>query len=197
MIIDKENYYFIAPDNKNGLSVRPPRDLHLADTFEFEVNFIVDMEKCKGKSGGIVMMNGKHLGIHIWNKKLNGSVWTEDGVFDTYQNVGSKDIECRFICDNKNKQISLIVGNIKTTTDFTGDLVDDYKYSYIWVGCGNGLKDIEEEFKNHFYGYINYLEIKRNDKVIFKSEFKKKTEFKVFDESNSGNHLLKYNSEWY
>ena len=197
MIIDKENYYFIAPDNKNGLSVRPPRDLYLSDTFEFKVNFTVDFEKCQGKSRGIVMMNGKHLGIHIWNKKLNGSVWTEDGVFDTYQNVGSKDIECRFICDNKNKQISLIVGNIKTTTDFTGDLVDDYKYSYIWVGCGNGLKDIEEEFKNHFYGYINYLEIKRNDKVIFKSEFKKKTEFKVFDESNSGNHLLKYNSEWY
>ena len=102
------------------------------------------------------MMNGKHLGIHIWNKKLNGSVWTEDGVFDTYQNIGSKDIECRFICDNKNKQISLIVGNIKTTTDFTGDLVDDYKHSYIWLGCGNGLKDIEEEFKNHFYGDINY-----------------------------------------
>ena len=197
MIIDKENYYFIAPDNKNGLSVRPPRDLYLADTFEFKVNFTVDFEKCQGKSRGIVMMNGKHLGIHIWNKKLNGSVWTEDGVFDTYQNVGSKDIECRFICDNKNKQISLIIGNIKTTTDFTGDLVDDYKYSYIWLGCGNGLKDIEEEFKNHFYGQIYFLEIKRNDKVIFKSDFKKKTKFKVFDESNSGNHLLKYNAEWY
>ena len=93
MIIDKENYYFIAPDNKNGLSVRPPRDLYLSDTFEFKVNFTVDFEKCQGKSRGIVMMNGKHLGIHIWNKKLNGSVWTEDGVFDTYQNVGSKDIE--------------------------------------------------------------------------------------------------------
>jgi len=195
--IDKENYYFIAPDNKNGLSVRPPRDLYLADTFEFKVNFTVDFQKCQGKSRGIVMMNGKHLGIHIWNKKLNGSVWTEDGVFDTYQNIGSKDIECRFICDNKNKQISLIVGNIKTTTDFTGDLVDDYKYSYIWLGCGNGLKDIEEEFKNHFYGDINYLEIKRDDKIIFKSNFEKKTEFKVYDESLSGNHLLKYNSEWY
>ena len=45
MIIDKENYYFIAPDNKNGLSVRPPRDLYLSDTFEFKVNFTVDFEK--------------------------------------------------------------------------------------------------------------------------------------------------------
>ena len=197
MIIDKENYYFIAPDNKNGLSVRPPRDLYLADTFEFKVNFMVDMEKCKGKSRGIVMMNGKHLGIHIWNKHLNGSVWTEDGVFDTYQNISDKNVECRFICDNKNKQISLIIGDEKNTTDFTGNLLDDYKHSYIWVGCGNGLKDIEGEFRNHFYGEINFLEIKRDDKIIFQSDFKKKTEFKVFDESNSGNHLLKYNSEWY
>ena len=197
MIIDKENYYFIAPDNKNGLSVRPPRDLYLADKFEFKVNFTIDFEKCQGESRGIVMMNGKHLGIHIWNKKLNGSVWTENGVFDTYLNVSDKNIECRFICDNKNKQISLIIGDEKTTTDFTGNLVDDYKYSYIWVGCGNGLKDVEDEFKNHFYGNIHFLEIKRNDKVIFQSDFQKKTKFKVFDESNSGNHLLKYNSEWY
>ena len=25
----------------------------------------------------------------------------------------------------------------------------------------------------------------------------KENKFKVFDESNSGNHLLKYNKEWY
>ena len=197
MIIDKENYYFIAPDNKNGLSVRPPRDLYLADTFEFKVNFTVDFEKCHGSSRGIVSMNGKHLGIHIWNKKLNSSVWTEDGIFTAYQNIDNKEIECRFICDNKNKQISLITGDEKTTIDFTGNLLDDYKHSYIWVGCGNGLKDIEDEFRNHFYGEINFLEIKRDDKIIFQSDFKKKTEFKVFDESNSGNHLLKYNGEWY
>ena len=220
MIIDKENYYFIAPDNKNGLSVRPPRDLHLADTFEFEVNFIVDMEKCKGKSGGIVMMNGKHLGIHIWNKHLNATVWTEDGQFNTYLDIDAKgfqkkksqeievldttlnvknfvEIECRFICDNRNKQITLITGDKKTTIDFTGNLIDDYKYSYIWVGCGNGHKAAEDEFRNHFYGEINFLQIKRDDKIIFQSNFKKKTEFKVFDESNSGNHLLKYNGEWY
>ena len=220
MIIDKENYYFIAPDNKNGLSVRPPRDLYLADTFEFKVNFMVDVEKCKGKSRGIVMMNGKHLGIHIWNKHLNGSVWTEDGLFNTYLDIDTKgfqkkksqeievldttlnvknfvEIECRFICDNRNKQITLITGDKKNTIDFTGNLIDDYKYSYIWIGCGNGQKDVEDEFRNHFYGEINFLEIKRDDKIIFQSDFKKKTEFKVFDESNSGNHLLKYNGEWY
>ena len=197
MIIDKENYYFIAPDNKNGLSVRPPRDLYLADKFEFKVNFTIDFEKCQGESRGIVMMNGKHLGLNIWNDKLNGSVWTEDGIFTAYQNIDNKEIECRFICDNKNKQISLITGDEKTRIDFTGNLLDDYKHSYIWVGCGNGLKDVEDEFRNHFYGNIHFLEIKRNDKVIFQSDFTKKTEFKVFDESNSGNHLLKYNSEWY
>jgi len=200
MILDKDNYYFLAPDNKNGLSVRPPHNLYLAAKFEFKVKFKVDFEKCKGETRGIVMMNGKHLGINIWNDKLNGSIWTEDGIFDSYVEIDDTylgHIECTFICDNKNKQISLIVGDRKTTTDFTGDLVDDYKHSYIWVGCGNGHKDIDEEFKNQFFGDIYHLEVKRDDKTIFKSNFKKKTEFKVFDESNSGNHLLKYNSEWY
>ena len=126
MIIDKENYYFIAPDNKNGLSVRPPRDLYLADKFEFKVNFTIDFEKCQGESSGIVMMNGKHLGIHLWNKKLNGSVWTEDGVFDTYQNISDKNVECRFICDNKNKQISLIIGDEKDIR--TAVLKDELKF---------------------------------------------------------------------
>ena len=197
MIIDNENYYFLAPDNKSGLSVRPPRDLYLSDKFEFKVKFTVDFEKCEGETRGIVMMNGKHLGLNIWNDKLNGSVWTEDGVFDVFQNVKSKDVECTFICDNKNKQISLIVGDKKNTTNFTGSLVEDYKYSYIWVGCGNGRKDIDEEFRNQFFGDIHYLEIKRDNKTIFQSDFTKNTEFKVFDESNSGNHLLKYNGEWY
>ena len=200
MILDEDNYYFLAPDNKNGLSVRPPRDLYLADKFEFKAKFRVDFEKCKGEARGIVMMNGKHLGINVWNDKLNGSIWTEDGIFDSYVEIDDTylgHIECTFICDNKNKQISLIVGDRKTTTDFTGNLVDDYKHSYIWVGCGNGYTHTDNEFKNQFFGDIHYLEIKRDDKTIFKSNFKKKTEFKVFDESNSGNHLLKYNSEWY
>ena len=200
MILDEDNYYFLAPDNKNGLSVRPPRDLYLADKFEFKAKFRVDFEKCKGEARGVVMMNGKHLGINVWNDKLNGSIWTEDGIFDSYVEIDDTylgHIECTFICDNKNKQISLIVGDRKTTTDFTGNLVDDYKHSYIWVGCGNGYTHTDNEFKNQFFGDIHYLEIKRDDKTIFKSNFKKKTDFKVFDESNSGNHLLKYNSEWY
>jgi predicted membrane protein len=57
--------------------------------------------------------------------------------------------------------------------------------------------NLDEEFRNQFFGDIHYLEIKRDDKTIFKSNFNRKTEFKIFDESNSGNHLLKYNGEWY
>tara|TARA_Y100001963_G_C6677584_1_gene398247 strand:+ start:177 stop:770 length:594 start_codon:yes stop_codon:yes gene_type:complete len=197
MIIDKDNYYFLAPDNKNGLSVRPPRDLYLADTFEFKVNFTIDYKKCGEKSCGIVMMNGKHLGIHIYNNLLLASVWTDKGVFETQMTLDNKNIKCRFICDNKNKQVSLVADNKTSTIDFKGKLVDDYKYSYLWVGCGNGFLETDSEYRNNFYGDIHFLEIKRNDKVIFQSDFKKKTEFKVFDESNSGNHLLKYNSEWY
>ena len=143
------------------------------------------------------MMNGKHLGIHIYNNLLLASVWTDKGIFETQMILDNKNIKCKFICDNKNKQVSLIADNKTSTIDFKGKLVDDYKYSYLWVGCGNGFKDSDDEFRNNFFGDISYLKIKRDDKVIFQSDFKKKTEFKVFDESNSGNHLLKYNKEWY
>ena len=143
------------------------------------------------------MMNGKHLGIHIYNNLLIASVWTDKGIFETQMILDNKNIKCRFVCDNKNKQISLIADDKTSTIDFKGKLVDDYKYSYLWVGCGNGFLEEDSEFRNNFTGDIHYLEIFKNNKVIFKSELDRQTQFKVFDESNSGNHLLKFNKEWY
>ena len=61
-----------------------------------------------------------------------------------------------------------------SSIDFKGNLVDDYKYSYLWIGCGNGFKDSDDEFRNSFFGDISYLKIRRDDNTIFKSHFKRK-----------------------
>jgi hypothetical protein len=207
MRLDKDNIYFLPPNNKNGLSTLPPSDLYLADTFEFRARFTVELKKCNDKDCGIVMLNGKNMGIHykryLHNKLnkyedyLSATVVTEKGSYEKQLNLDTTNVWCRFICDNKNKQITLMTDTQSSTLDFKGSLVDEYKYSYLWVGCGNGFNDPDDEHRNGFFGDITYLEIKKNEKTLFISNFKKKTDFKVFDESGNGNHLLRYKTEWY
>jgi len=76
-------------------------------------------------------------------------------------------------------------------------LADDYKWSYLWLGCACALEDVPDEFKWKFFGHFEYLEIVRNEKPIFKSFFRRLTDFKVFDESDCGNHFIKYSKEWF
>ena len=195
MRLDKNNIYFLPPDNKNGLSTLPPNNLYLSDTFEFRVRFTIDIKECKDKDCGVIMMNGKHLGIRVYNDYLSASVWTQNGIYEKQFPLDIENIWCRFICDNKNKQISLITDTQSSTIDFDGDLVDDYKYSYLWVGCGNGFNEPDDEFRNNFFGDISYLEIKKDDKTLFKSNFEKKTNFKVFEKSGISEIRCRY--RWY
>ena len=82
MRLDKNNIYFLPPDNKNGLSTLPPNNLYLSDTFEFRVRFTIDIKECKDKDCGVIMMNGKHLGIRVYNDYLSASVWTQNGIYE-------------------------------------------------------------------------------------------------------------------
>ena len=72
-----------------------------------------------------------------------------------------------------------------------------HKYSYLWVGCGYGFSDVQKNTDNILMGDISYLEIKKDDKTIFYLTLKRKQKIKVFDESNNGNHLLKFQEDWY
>ena len=47
MRLDKDNVYFLPPDNKNGLSTSPPNRFDLCDKFEFIVEVKPDLEKLK------------------------------------------------------------------------------------------------------------------------------------------------------
>ena len=63
MRLDKDNVYFLPPDNKNGLSTSPPNRFDLCDKFEFIVEVKPDLEKLKEeKFGGYVVgINGKNF----------------------------------------------------------------------------------------------------------------------------------------
>ena len=83
------------------------------------------------------------------------------------------------------------------TKKIKGKLSNDYVFSYLWLGCGNNFENCDDEFRWNFYGDISYAEVIINGKTIFQSKCGKKTKYKVYDESQSGNHLVKYSSEWF
>jgi len=73
--------------------------------------------------------------------------------------------------------------------NYTGK-IRDYTDSMLWFGCGMGMGN---EWNQHFYGEFleSYISVKDGYK-IFESDFTQVTEFKAFDQSWNGNHLVKY-----
>ena len=73
--------------------------------------------------------------------------------------------------------------------NYTGK-IRDYTDSILWYGCGIGMGD---EWNQHFYGEFleSYISVKDGYK-IFESDFTQVTEFKAFDQSWNGNHLVKF-----
>ena len=68
----------------------------------------------------------------------------------------------------------------------------------IFGGCGFlGSWIVRVFLKKGYRVSVFDLEIKKDNKTIFLSNFKKRTDFKVYDESGCGNHLLKFQEDWY
>jgi len=103
-------------------------------------------------------------------------------------------IYAHFVVDIENGWMRL---NDTTTKKIKGKLSNDYRVSYLWIGCGNSFENCDDEYRWNFYGSINYVEVIINGKTVFHSKCETKTKFKVLDESENGNHLLKYNKDWY
>ena len=82
--LDKDNVYFLPQSNKNSLSTALPQFSDGVKSFEFMVKFKPDFSKSKPDTNyGIMMLNGKHLGISWLESKdgqsnIVGSLWTEN-----------------------------------------------------------------------------------------------------------------------
>ena len=68
--------------------------------------------------------------------------------------------------------------------------IRDYTDSMLWYGCGMGMGN---DWNQHFYGEFleSYISVKDGYK-IFESDFTQLTDYKVFDQSWNGNHLVKF-----
>ena len=212
--VDNENFYFIPTKNKNSLNLYSVEDLFQND-FEIMVKVKVDWEKFPTgeEVGGIVSKNGEHMGLFTfksWDKQtceyiLMAKVWTEE----------DKEVIMKDLCfkvgeapkPHEAKKKPDYIYNLKLTHNLSDKIITftcdeevveynytgkirDYTNSMLWFGCGMGMGD---EWNQHFYGEFleSYISVKDGYK-IFESDFTQVTEFKAFDQSWNGNHLVKF-----
>ena len=210
----KENFYFIPTKNKNSLNLYSVENLFQND-FEIMVKVKVDWEKFPSgeEVGGIVSKNGEHMGLFTfknWDKQtceyiLMAKVWTEE----------DKEVIMKDLCfkvgeapkPHEAKKKPDYIYNLKLTHNLSDKIITftcdeevveynytgkirDYTDSILWYGCGIGMGD---EWNQHFYGEFleSYISVKDGYK-IFESDFTQLTEFKAFDQSWNGNHLVKF-----
>lgn len=179
------------------------------------------------KNGGIICKSGMHLGLiaikTVDNQLINATAWyTHDGEnkpldISVVVDKDEKYIDLAFIYQKELNKITLVKnGNAKSAT-FKGELID-YNHSWIWIGCSNGFDACNEEHRNFLTGDIKLVGIfnkaldvsmvdhffengklahPREFSTVMYTNFTEFTPYKVKDQSANGNHLMKYNKEWF
>ena len=86
----------------------------------------------------------------------------------------------------------------------------------MWIGAANAFENCSDDLKYFFYGEINYVGVYQlyfsndeilktllsphtvdfNSKPICVFDFQNQTPFKVFDISQNGNHITKFDKSW-
>ena len=210
----KENFYFIPAKNKNSLNLYSVEDLFQND-FEIMAKVKVDWDDFPTgeEVGGIIAKNGEHMGLFaykLWVEQtceyvIMAKIWTieneETVMKDLYIKVDEapKPHEVKkkpdYIYNLKlthnlnDKKITFTCDEEIVEYNYTGKICD-YTNSMLWFGCGMGMGD---EWNQNFYGEFleSYISIKDGYK-IFECDFTQVTEFKAFDKSWNGNHLVKF-----
>jgi hypothetical protein len=183
MIFNGNDAWFIPPTSKYGLSRVNSNDLHLGD-FTFLVRVKVDWDflipNTKTQEVGIMIKNGKHLGISIAKtgnnyRILKGMCWTEKrndteiigepSENATYEQIllplnAETDISNDYmdisISFNLTKKLfKLSANDFEISQEFIYDLAD-YSSSWLWVGVANPLDSCPEEHRHYFKGDISF-----------------------------------------
>jgi len=212
--INDGSSYFIPIRNKNSLNLYSVEDLFQND-FEIMVKVKVDWDDFPTgeEVGGIIAKNGEHMGLFaykLWVEQtceyvIMAKIWTiENGetvMKDLYIKVDEapkphevkkeKDYiyNLKLTHNLNDKKITFTCDEEIVEYNYTGKICD-YTNSMLWFGCGMGMGD---EWNQNFYGEFleSYISIKDGYK-IFECDFTQVTEFKAFDKSWNGNHLVKF-----
>ncbi len=194
---DGENCILLPNFSRNAISTFQLKDL-VNNNFVIETKVEVDWKKLnpeKQRMYGIVSLNGQDMGIfcNIYGdvKIVTAEVWTQKDVGvqnEIKLEVVDDILDIKFIY-NHNKDLELVVNGKSEKINL--DNVIDYQTSFLWIGCCNNNLGTPNHLTGNFLGNMNYLKISAGEKVFLESDFKRVTDYKVYDKSGNGNHLLK------
>ena len=149
------------------------------------------------------------------SKKYFSDEGEVDGIIETINWDGW--INCVFTSEY-NKRLTLHIDDFTDTIHYDNRMLD-YSLSWLWLGCCNGFSGIDIG-NNYFTGEISHLGLfqkcfnKKDRKLFFENlndlsvlnnqnlnpiamtDFKKKTPYKIYDLSETGNHFTLYSEEW-
>lgn len=177
MIFNGSDAWFIPPTSRYGLSRVNSKDLHLAD-FTFLARIKVDWDYMVPESitqeGGIMIKNGKHLGLSVVKtgdnyRVLKGICWTEDSnqnikpeqiliPLNSEENISDDYIDVAFSVNILKKEFKVTANNFEKTGEFTQELTD-YSSSWLWIGVANPLDSCPEEHRLYFKGDISFCAV--------------------------------------
>jgi hypothetical protein len=181
MIFTGDIAWFVPPTSRYGLSRVSSKELTNSD-FTFMCKIKVDWNKMTENTmtqeAGIMIKNGKHLGISIAKtgdnfRIIKGEAWTKtdnpevDEInqiilpvndFKNSRDISEEELNITFSCDIINKKLRLIVNNIVNIIDLKGDLID-YVASWLWIGCSNPLDSCPREHQHFFTGDIKFIAV--------------------------------------
>lgn len=163
-----------------------------------------------------------HIGNDPWVFRFSFEYWEEGA---TEQTILDIDIDpntiegTTFDIELTKKGDTFIFSVDDETVEGSYRKLVDYSNAYLWVGAANRLAP---DWKHELFGELHqmYIELedtlpytrrlffddydrfrdrvvtRKDSKVVFLSNFKKVTYYKIFDDSDNGNHPIKYDEEW-
>lgn len=200
IILNGKNSYYIPAYSRNRVSDYPVKNIYNSD-FKFELKVKIDWKNLiKGQRAyGIASFNGMDMGVFCGvygeQRMIMAQIWTdgeekadmEEVFIDVNDDNDIFDIKFEYQYESK---IVLSVNGITKELILKNKPVD-YSQSMLWLGCCNNHPTTPENLKGNLTGEIYNFSLYSNDDCIAKYDFKKQTDFKTFDISGNGNHLVK------
>lgn len=183
MIFNGTDAWFVPPTSRYGLSKVSSKDLHLND-FTFCARIKVDWDflvpESKTQEAGIMVKNGKHLGLSVAKsgdnyRMLKGMCWTEESkkiegsdkpfivtkpeeIFiplNAQTDISEDYIDMAISFNLTEKKFKVVANDFEKTQTYDNDLVD-YTASWLWIGVCNPLDSCPEDHRQYFKGDIAF-----------------------------------------
>lgn len=201
LILNGNEAWFCPPRNKYGLNTNEIKYVTF-DDFSFVTSIQVDWvgldTNLPRKEGGVIIKNGKHLGISVikfdtnnsdmndyfikgtvWSKHENGNELPTDillPILYSEKNIDTR-LDISLSYDKNSNKLTLYCNGRFEEKIIKGKLLD-YSTSWLWVGVSNALESCPIDLRYYFYGIINYVGIYQtcltnDDLVSIFSNYKK------------------------